>query len=80
MSHVELLEAQGNPWGLVLVIVALTLICTLTVAIAPWLRKQHDAGLARVRTDSGGPVRLADRFRWAKPRHDEGITTWQADE
>lgn len=55
MSHVERVEAAGSAWGLVAVIVAITLICAATLAVWPWLPRLHElhrAGMARVRKDS----------------------------
>lgn len=76
MSHVERLEMEGNPLGLVAVILALTLILALIAAVTPWLRDQHRAGLARARADNGGRLRLADRYRWAITRPEGKDTSW----
>lgn len=76
MSHVELLEMQGNAWGLVAVILAVTLVCVLSVAVLPWLLDQHRQGVERVRADKGGELRRSNRTRWMSLRHDRKDTSW----
>lgn len=76
MSHVELLEMEGSVWGLIVVILAVTFVCVMAVAVAPWLLDQHRKGVARVQADKGGPLRRTDKTRWASLRHTGEETSW----